>query len=1128
MPIFYDPLVPTYGLNDSDWCLVRGRDIGIPSPLRITAIAGAGAGGTADTLITTNEPHGLSDGDSIKIVCNLTALDEYNGLHTVLDADVSTTSFTIDKSYVATDAATYSNIRLIRPAISSISDSAVFLVDTAGDGDVSQTGYITAPTLAAYLDDEITVMPNLTGIGSVANALAMTFSDITLFHDANNADTSFSIGTSAAEALKIEVLNGGSNKTAEEIKISTATDSETDHHGKITLNVDGTDIATIDDDGIDLASGKAFTVNSATIAVTNHVTNDADDTMSGTLTIDKDVTSTDAGTYIGLDIDLDKTEASTSNNNLYGLRIDCDNITATDGSNVMYGIYNTPTLTQAEDYGGASVTGLLQTVTGSSNGTSQAYGIQQTITGSDTIIGILQTVTNGATDLQFNSSADSGDYFSIATTTHGATTITTEDDDATAADLTLDIDGDIVLKPAGGNVYVLDEGDRNIFDFNPINPAMVIRDDADTGDYFRISVLAHGATTIATVDDDATAAHLTLDVDGDIELNADGGTITFKDDTKTTAEIDTDGNLLIIGTLTVRGHAHSIGTAGSATATTYSAITNTHDTVGKALTISGGSTTAGTTDDIAGGTLTLQGGQGKGTGVGGAIIFQTANAGSSGSSLNALAEKMRIHTNGYVGIGVADPDTTLEVNGNIKVTHTGTTTSALKVEATALTSGQALYLDINDSLTTNKFNHYLSVINYAKSGVTAHSQTSQTTGLAVFLADAATNDVNGNVMMTGALINVDSADAQGGISQTGLDINVAIDDVGDASNTYGIDMTVMDGGTDIIMKSSADAYDYCSISTTASGATTIATVDSDDAEAAHLTFDIQGDTIFKGDIADGTSTEVARIDASASSLFIASGKNIEFGNSGEYIVGDGTDLDIVSSGDIDLDAAGDVTLDADDGQVYLKDGGTEFARFTTASSKSGLFLFEAAGSSVDDYFAIYCDTAGKTTITTVDDAGADAHLKVAADGHVEFDNCAVGFDKLAGVFGTSGVIGDTANDSTDIDFRLSNKYELELTDGIGASETLNFIFPATSGNFLLVLIQDGSGSRLVHPDAWTAYASDASLCDNLAGANGTDGEIRWAGGSAPTLTTTADKSDIVSIYWDADNQTAFAVASLNF
>ena len=67
-----------------------------------------------------------------------------------------------------------------------------------------------------------------------------------------------------------------------------------------------------------------------------------------------------------------------------------------------------------------------------------------------------------------------------------------------------------------------------------------------------------------------------------------------------------------------------------------------HDTVGTALTVSSGATTAGTTNNIAGGALTVQGGQGKGSGAGGDIIFQTANAGSSGSAVNALATALTI------------------------------------------------------------------------------------------------------------------------------------------------------------------------------------------------------------------------------------------------------------------------------------------------------------------------------------------------------------------------------------------------------------------------------------------------------------------------------------------------------
>jgi len=67
-----------------------------------------------------------------------------------------------------------------------------------------------------------------------------------------------------------------------------------------------------------------------------------------------------------------------------------------------------------------------------------------------------------------------------------------------------------------------------------------------------------------------------------------------------------------------------------------------HDAAGTVLTMSAGATTAGTTNNIAGGALTFQGGQGKGSGAGGDIIFQTANAGGSGSSLNALATALTL------------------------------------------------------------------------------------------------------------------------------------------------------------------------------------------------------------------------------------------------------------------------------------------------------------------------------------------------------------------------------------------------------------------------------------------------------------------------------------------------------
>jgi hypothetical protein len=71
--------------------------------------------------------------------------------------------------------------------------------------------------------------------------------------------------------------------------------------------------------------------------------------------------------------------------------------------------------------------------------------------------------------------------------------------------------------------------------------------------------------------------------------------------------------------------------------------------------------------DTVGKNITISGGQGTGTGAGGSLIFQTADgAGSTGSSANALATKMTILDNGYVGIGETSPSEKLEVAGVIK------------------------------------------------------------------------------------------------------------------------------------------------------------------------------------------------------------------------------------------------------------------------------------------------------------------------------------------------------------------------------------------------------------------------------------------------------------------------------
>ena len=91
-----------------------------------------------------------------------------------------------------------------------------------------------------------------------------------------------------------------------------------------------------------------------------------------------------------------------------------------------------------------------------------------------------------------------------------------------------------------------------------------------------------------------------------------------------------------------------------------------------------------------------------------------------------------------------------------------------------------------------------------------------------------------------------------------------------------------------------------------------------------------------------------------------------------------------------------------------------------------------------------------------------------------------------------------------------------LTFGSGSITDLNLYFPNTSCNCLLVIKQDGTGSRTV--TNWKTFDQDT----------GNESTVAWAGGSAPTLSTGGNAIDIISFYWDNDNHKAYGVASLNF
>ena len=134
------------------------------------------------------------------------------------------------------------------------------------DSDGANEQLTTVASLATlFAGTGLTASSSVIGVDASQAITALTGGDLTIYEDANNADVSLKMGTSATESLSIEVLNGGSNKTAEEIRITTATASATANHGKIAIYIDGAEILDIDDGGIDMASGMTVALNGTDI-----------------------------------------------------------------------------------------------------------------------------------------------------------------------------------------------------------------------------------------------------------------------------------------------------------------------------------------------------------------------------------------------------------------------------------------------------------------------------------------------------------------------------------------------------------------------------------------------------------------------------------------------------------------------------------------------------------------------------------------------------------------------------------------------------------------------------------------------------------------------------------------------
>ena len=107
---------------------------------------------------------------------------------------------------------------------------------------------------------------NNLNINNGTETIELVGGDVTIFDTTNNGDPSLSLGSVAAEALKISVVQQSTSAQMSAVKFETAGASATDDVGEYQWWVDGTHIADIKDDGHFGVTGTYTNpVNSATV-----------------------------------------------------------------------------------------------------------------------------------------------------------------------------------------------------------------------------------------------------------------------------------------------------------------------------------------------------------------------------------------------------------------------------------------------------------------------------------------------------------------------------------------------------------------------------------------------------------------------------------------------------------------------------------------------------------------------------------------------------------------------------------------------------------------------------------------------------------------------------------------------
>ena len=198
-----------------------------------------------------------------------------------------------------------------------------------------------------------------------------------------------------------------------------------------------------------------------------------------------------------------------------------------------------------------------------------------------------------------------------------------------------------------------------------------------------VSIIGTATATTTTSEQGTLTIGVACTDDGGVDtvLTIAGGVNAAGSTTTVAGALNVTGPIISTGDLTVTGSDIVLGNGAAGTLKNEA---SAHNADGRGLTISAGSTTGGSSNDQPGGDLTLQGGQGKGNEAGGNIIFEVANAGSSGSSLNAYGIALTISDDSSATFGgnlklIDDKTLILGSNDDIQISYDETTRDSLLI-----------------------------------------------------------------------------------------------------------------------------------------------------------------------------------------------------------------------------------------------------------------------------------------------------------------------------------------------------------------------------------------------------------------------------------------------------------------